>query len=139
MQVELILWPVLVQVFLTLGMFVLLGVRKAKAIREGGVDRQKAALDNHAWPAGVIKVSNNIQNQFQTPILFYVLCLAFLIINGVSLAVFLIACMYSVSRLIHAYIHVGSNYVPARLRAFMIGCIALIALSIMLVLQLAVN
>jgi|GEM_PF-5567652 len=39
-----IFWPVLAQVFLTLVMFILLGVRKARAIKAGGVNRQQAAM-----------------------------------------------------------------------------------------------
>ena len=73
MNASTILLPLLVQISLTLIMFLLLGVRKTKAIKAGGVDRKATALNNSAWPEDVVKVSNNIANQFQTPVLFYVI------------------------------------------------------------------
>ncbi len=73
----LILWPVLVQISLTFCMFILLAVRKESAVNDGAVDRVQAALHNDAWPDEVLQVSNNIQNQFQTPVIFYVLVVCF--------------------------------------------------------------
>lgn len=57
-----IIWPVLAQILLTLMMFIVLGIRKAKAVKAGAVNRQEAALDNRVWPKDVVKVSNNIAN-----------------------------------------------------------------------------
>src|SRR5690554_3774441 len=85
-----IFWPVLAQVFLTLVMFIILGARKAGAVKAGKVNRQQAALDNRVWPENVVKVSNNIANQFEIPVLFYVLCFVLYSINAAgSVAVFL--------------------------------------------------
>ena len=129
MNAALALWPVLVQVTLTLSVFIVMGARKGKAVKAGLVDRKKAALDNSAWPDEVLKVSNNIQNQFQTPILFYVLVFAFVATQTVSMTVLVLAWVYVISRLIHAYIHTGSNYVPARFRVFIVGVVTLIIMS----------
>ncbi|MFT7373231.1 MAG: hypothetical protein ACI9T9_001931 [Oleiphilaceae bacterium] len=52
-----IFWPVLVQVFLTLAMFIFLGARKAKAVKACQVKRQQATLDNQVWPKDVVKFS----------------------------------------------------------------------------------
>src|SRR5690554_8204107 len=41
-----IFWPVLAQILLTLVMFIVLGARKAKAVKAGRVNRKEAALDN---------------------------------------------------------------------------------------------
>lgn len=125
-----ILLPVLIQVSLTLVMFLILGVRKTKAIKSGGVDREKTALNNSAWPEEVVKVSNNIANQFQTPVLFYILAILFYITNTVSMLVLVLAWVYSISRLLHGYVHISSNFVPARFLIFTIGVICLIALTV---------
>jgi len=136
MNAELILWPVLVQIALTVVVFLMLGARKLSAFKAKTVDLRKAALDNSAWPDDVRKVSNNIQNQFQLPVIFYVLCFAFLITNSVSLEVLILAWGFATSRVVHSYIHVGSNHVPARSRIFMVGCICLILLSVLLTIRL---
>jgi len=137
MNPELILWPVLVQIVLTVVVFLLLGVRKLNAFKAKEVDLRKSALDNSAWPDDVRKVSNNIQNQFQLPVIFYVLCFAFLTTNSASLIVITLAWGFVFSRIVHSYIHVGSNHVPARSRAFMVGCICLVLLSVLLTVRLA--
>lgn len=123
-----IIWPVLAQVFLTLALFIILGVRKIKALKSGGVDRGKAALNNREWPVDVIKVSNNIANQFEAPILFYVLCLVLYSMNVVSVAAVVLAWLFTLSRCAHAYVHIHSNHVPMRFRLFMVGCLILIAI-----------
>jgi hypothetical protein len=70
-----LLWPMAIQILLTLLVFIPLGKRKKAAVDAGTADLSRTALDNSAWPDEVLKVSNNIQNQFQLPVLFYALCL----------------------------------------------------------------
>jgi hypothetical protein len=111
-------------------MLILLGVRKAKAVKTGAVNRQQAALNNRVWPEDVVKVSNNIANQFEVPVLFYVLCLVLYSINAVSLVAIVLAWLFVLSRFAHAYVHIGSNYVPMRLRLYLVGCFVLIAMLI---------
>jgi hypothetical protein len=132
-----IFWPVLAQVLLTLIMFIVLGKRKAKAIQAGKVDRKQAALDNRVWPEDVVKVSNNIANQFEAPVLFYILCLVIYSINAAGTVAIVLAWLFALSRYAHAYVHAGSNYVPMRLRFFMVGCLALIAMLILVAWKLA--
>lgn len=126
-----IIWPVLAQILLTLTMFIILGVRKVKAVKAGEVNRQQAALNNRVWPEAVVKVSNNIANQFEIPVLFYVLCLLLYSIDAAGTVAIVLAWLFSLSRYAHAYVHVGSNYVPMRLRLFLVGCLILIAMLIL--------
>lgn len=123
-----IMWPVLAQIFLTLIMFIILGLRKAKALKAGEVNRQQRALNNRAWPEDVIKVSNNIANQFEVPVLFYVLCLVLYSINAVGMISIVLAWLFTLSRFAHAYVHIGSNYIPMRFRLFLVGCLVMIAM-----------
>ncbi len=130
MQTHIIFWPVLAQIFLILTMYILLGYRKAKAVKTGGVNLKATALDNKAWPDSVLKVSNNIDNQFEIPIVFFVLCLLFNTIGKVDAVVLGLAWAYVISRYVHAYVHVGSNYVPLRMRIFAFGCLVLLAMAL---------
>ena len=131
MNSNLIFWPVLTQITLTILGFMLLGVRKSKAIKIDNVDRTKAALDNDAWPDYVLMVSNNIRNQFQVPVLFYVLCFIFFSLDAVTMAVLSLAWVFVISRIIHAYIHMSSNYVPARFGVFTIGFVVMVLMTIL--------
>ena len=133
MHSNLIFWPVLIQLAIVIAGFMLLGLRKAKALKAGGVDMKKTALDNDAWPEDVQKVSNNIRNQFQVPVLFYVLCFMFYSLDAVTTTVLALAWSFAVSRVIHAYIHMSSNYVPARFRVFTIGFVIMVLMLIVAV------
>lgn len=137
MNTELLLVAVLVQIFLTLILFVLLAKRKAKAMKQGDVDRKKAALHNDAWPDYVLQISNNIQNQFQTPVLFYALSFAFIVIDAVDTLALAGAWTYVLSRLAHSYVHTTSNYVPNRMKIFIVGVFSLLYLAILLAVRLS--
>lgn len=122
--------PVLVQILITITGFMLLGVRKTRAVKSGQVDLDKTKLDNDAWPDYVLMVSNNIRNQFQVPVLFYVLCFLLYSIDAVSTAVLYLAWAFVISRAIHAYIHMSSNFVPARFSVFTLGFLIMIAMFV---------
>ena len=136
MNNTLILWPVLVQIALTLFILLIIAKRKITAIKAGEVDQKKTALHNSAWTDEVLKASNNFGNQFQTPVLFYALSIIFYMTNNVSLAVLILSWIYTISRLVHSYVHILSNYVPIRFKVFTLGVVCLMALTAILAIRL---
>ena len=139
MNSRLILVPVLVQVFLTMVVYILLNVAKARAKRRGEVDLKRRALHDDAWPENVLQINNNIRNQFEVPVLFYVLSFMLLALDAVTWPVLVIASLFALSRVAHAYIHVGSNHVPTRRRAFVFGCVMLIVLAVIAAVDLVMQ
>ena len=67
------------------------------------------------------------------PVLFYVLAIALAICDAVNLAVLLLAWLFVASRFVHAYIHTGSNYVPARRKIFTLGVVIVLIMALILV------
>lgn len=128
MHRHLIFWPLLAQVWLTFVVYVVMGKRKARARRDGDVDLAAAAIDNKAWPTDVVLTSNNLANQLQVPVLFYVLCLTLWALDAVSAPALAVAGLFSLSRYAHAYVHMGKNHVPTRLRLFGIGVLCTVVL-----------
>jgi hypothetical protein len=128
---RMILLPVIVQVILTMVVYVLLNFAKARAARRGEVDHARRGLYDDAWPQSVVKINNNIRNQFEVPVLFYVLSFALLALNAVTIPVIVIAWLFVLSRIVHAYLHIGRNHVPSRRRAFMFGCLMLVGQTVM--------
>lgn len=135
----LIFLPVVGQVVLTLGVYVLLARAKSRAVRSGEVDEARRALYEDAWPESVVKVNNNIRNQFELPVLFYVLATVLWLLGAAGGFAVLVAWLFFLSRLVHAYIHLGSNYVPYRRKAFMFGAAMLMIMSMMVLWALAAN
>lgn len=133
MNPHLIFGPLLAQMLFTVGMFGLLAARKAQAVRLKTVNLKQAVLDHSAWPDDVVKVSNNIANQFESPVLFYVACLALCQLNAVSAGVLVLAWLNVATRLVHGFVHVRSNHVPIRLRAFAAGLFITLVLMLVIV------
>ena len=128
MEPKLIFWPVLAQVALTLFMFIRIAGVKAKSLEAGDVDLSRSPLHYDAWPDYVLQVTNNVRNQFEMPVLFYVVVLMLWALGEVNVATVTLAWVYFASRVAHAYIHTGSNIVPNRTRMFKLGAVALAGL-----------
>ena len=131
MERDLIFLPAATQVILTLLLFIRLGQVKSRASRLGEVDERRRALHKDAWPAYVLKVTNNIENQFQTPVLFYVLSLMAWALDRVDWLVVVVAWAYIATRLVHAYIHLGDNVVIWRRKVFSIGVLLLMLMTVL--------
>lgn len=132
MTPALIFIPLLVQVLLTLWLYVLLAQRKRRAVAQGDVDETRRGIYDDAWPEYVILVNNCIRNQFELPILFYVLVLSLWSLGATGSLALALAGLFATSRLLHAYIHTGSNHVPTRRRIFMFGVAIVAAMSVLL-------
>ena len=125
----------LAQVLLTMVVYVALARAKGRALRAGQVDRARARLHDDAWPDDVIQINNNIDNQFQVPVLFYVVCFILAATNTTGLLVLALAWLFVATRVAHAWIHTHSNYVPIRRNVFMAGCVIVTALWVLAVVQ----
>jgi hypothetical protein len=136
MNRDLIFGPVLAQVSLTLFVYVALIRTKIRAMRAGKVDMARRALHDDAWPDDVMQINNNIRNQFELPVLFYVLSSMLWALHAVHWLALIAAAMFVVSRIVHVYIHIGSNYVPARRQAFTVGWYALAAMVLLVAWEL---
>jgi len=128
--------PVLAQVLLTILVYFALARAKSQAIREGKVDRQRAALHADAWPESVVKINNNIRNQFEVPVLFYVVCFVLVALNTTGTLVQVLAWLFVATRTVHAWVHTRSNIVPVRFMSFLIGVVVLVALWVIAFLRI---
>lgn len=128
MERHLIYWPLLAQVLIPISVLMLMGKRKSRDVRTGDFDREKAAIDNEAWSLPVVLTSKNLANQFQMPVIFYVLCLVLASLDAVDLLTLGVAWLFVITRIVHAYIHVSTNYVPNRFRAFLLSVLLLLVL-----------
>jgi len=130
MNYQLILLPVLVQIVLTIVLYISLVRRKVRAVKAGEVDEARRALHEDAWPDYVQQVNNCIRNQFEVPVLFYVVSISLLAIGAVDLPALVLAWVFVLCRVAHAIVHTGSNYVPTRRRLFLfsVGAVSLMTL-----------
>ena len=122
MSVMEILLPLFVQVLLTFILGGYLAILRRKTLGSRQTRWQDIALREPGWPPHIAQVGNSFSNQFEIPVLFYVLTILALITRQADLLFVVLAWIFVLSRLVHVYIHVTSNYVPMRGLAFALGC-----------------
>lgn len=127
--------PVFVQVALLFFTLVKMGQARANAVRSGDVKMRQIALSGEDWPDDVKKVSNNYMNQLQLPLMMYAVAGFFMILGKVDMVAVVLAWTFVATRIVHSYIHIGSNFVLNRFRAFVSGVFVLMALWIWLALR----
>ena len=122
--------PVLVQVALTLWLYIYLAIAKSRAVKAGEVDEARRALHDDAWPDSVLQINNCIRNQFEVPVLFYALIGILWSTGGANIYIHIAAWIFVISRIAHAVVHTGTNFVPLRRKLFTAGCFIQIGLMV---------
>ncbi len=129
--------PVIIQVFLTLFVYLRLLQVKKRAAAAGLVDRTRVALRDDAWPDYVVQVNNNIRNQFELPVLFYVLATLLWVMDSVHGVAVAAAAAFVLSRIVHAGIHLSINAVPPRRHTFTVGWVAVLVMAVLVAWELS--
>lgn len=122
---KIILLTVFVQVFFTLWTIIAMGKGRVKAVQESDLTMKDIALDNKRYPDDVLKLGNNMHNQFETPILLYAGAGIALAVGAVNWVMAAAAVAYIGSRFWHRFIHVRHNIVGKRFLAYVFGLVAL--------------
>ena len=130
MTVQEILLPVFVQVALTFILLFWMGIVRGRAIRRRQTRIPDIALGQPNWPPDVLKVANAYHNQFQLPLLFYVVVIVAWYTRKADFLFVVLEWVFVVTRLLHAGIHVSSNNVSYRFYAFVVGAIVLLVMWI---------
>ena len=128
MPIQFIVLPLFVEVALTLGLLLWLGVLRRNDLRSGAVRSPEIALREPNWPARTQQVANCFSNQFELPVLFYVLTALEIVTRQADLVFVVLAWLFVLSRLAHAYEHTTSNFVMRRGALYGVGLFALIAM-----------
>ncbi|MCF6126199.1 hypothetical protein EN904_22340 [Mesorhizobium sp. M7A.F.Ca.CA.001.07.2.1] len=120
-----IFWPVLAHVLLIYIVYCVLGRRRYGAIRSGEAKAGQFKVRS-AEPASSVTVAANLTNQFELPVLFYVLCLTLHLTNGVNYLTLSLMWIFVASRYFHAWIHLTSNNLLLRSRSFFVSAVILL-------------
>ena len=128
MSIQAILLPLFVQVALTFALLFWMGFARVGAIKRKETKMTDIALGQSNWPSRVQQISNCYHNQFQLPVLFYVLTILVIMTRHADFVFVAMAWLFVLTRLLHAYIHTGSNFVRHRFNAFLLGAVILLAM-----------
>lgn len=135
---KLLILAVAAQVLLTLGILIWLGFERVPPVMRGEIAVKDIAVERDAYPLRARLLSNSFDNQFQLPVLFYVVALILLWSGGTGWIELGLAWVFVASRYIHAGIHVTSNRVYRRFAVYCAGLVVLALLWLWLVLRVVI-
>jgi hypothetical protein len=135
MSIQMVLLPLFVQVALTFGLGFWLGGVRAPAVRRGEVKPRDIALRQPNWPTHMLQIGNSYQNQFEAPVLYYLLTVLAIVTRQADLLFVVLAWVFVLSRLAHAYVHVTSNRLAQRGALFGVGAVVLAVMWLIFVVR----
>jgi hypothetical protein len=131
-----VLLPVFVLVGLAFALLLGMVAARGRARGSGEVGVRDGASGQPNWPAGVTQVGDCFSNQFEVPLLFYILIALALPLRHADLFIVLMSWVFVVTRFVHAGIFVTSNNIRQRGLAWFAGVLVLLAMWIYFALKL---
>lgn len=133
-----ILWPVFVQAFATIALYVAMSNARVGAVKAGSVDAKAFKyMDNE--PEELRNYTRALANQFESPVLFYTACIIAYVTATANIYVVILAWAYALSKLAHTYVHATANRLRHRRPTFILAFGALVLMWVALAVSLALK
>jgi len=136
MSIQMILAPLFVQVALTFALMLGMMLRRSSSLLRGETRIEDIAMREPNWPRRAAVFGNSFSNQFELPVLFYVLTILVIITRQADLLFVLLAWVFVVLRVLQALVHVTSNDVRQRGALYGAGAIVLLAMWIVFMVRI---
>jgi hypothetical protein len=131
-----VLLPVFVLVGLTFFLLIWMGGARRNALVGGQTRIRDIALGQPNWPERSTQVANCFANQFEIPVLFYILIAIALPLRRTDLVIVLLSWVFVVTRFVHAGIFVTSNDLNRRSLAWFAGVLVVFAMWVYFALKI---
>ena len=125
MSVRMVLAPVFVLVGLTFALLLGMALSRRNALVSKQTKVRDIVLGQQNWPVRTTQIGNCFKNQFELPVLFYILIALALPLRHADLVIVLLSWVFVVARFVHAGIFVKSNDLNRRSLAWFAGALVL--------------
>ena len=136
MSVQMVLLPVFVQIGLTFALLLWMAGARRQTLVSGETKIKNIALGQPNWPVRATQIGNCFKNQFEIPVLFYVLIALALPIRHADFVIVLLSWVFVITRLVHAGIFVSSNDLGQRSIAWFAGVLVLLVMWVYFALKI---
>jgi hypothetical protein len=136
MTIPMILAPLFVQVLLAFAMMLGMMYFRTGALRRGETRLEQIALREPNWPLRATQFGNAFSNQFELPVLFYVLTILAMTTRHADVLFVVMAWIFVAFRVLQAAVHVSSNNVPYRGALYGIGAIVLLVMWLIFIIKI---
>jgi hypothetical protein len=120
-----ILLPLFVEVILTFLLWVCMATLRTRDFSTGVVRSEQIALREPNWSPRTLQFGYAFSNQFEIPVLFYVLTILAYVTHLAGLIFVILAWIFVIFRILQAFVHVTSNVVRARGTLYGVAVVAL--------------
>jgi hypothetical protein len=123
-----VLLPVFVSIGLTFFLLLWMAGARRGALVSGETKIRDIALGQSNWPGRATQIGNCFSNQFELPLLFYILIALALPLRHADFFIVAMSWVFVVTRFVHAGIFVTSNDLGRRSMAWFAGVLVLLAM-----------
>jgi hypothetical protein len=116
-----------------------MGVLRNNDYRSGVVKPQEIALREPKWPAHTTAVANSFSNQFELPVLFYVLTILEWVTRHAGVLFVWLAWIFVIFRVLQAYVHVTNNNVRLRGAFYSVSALVLMIMWAIYIVQVLIG
>ena len=136
MSIRFVLLPLFVEVLLTFGVMFGMMYFRTSTLRRGETRLQDISLREPNWPKRATKFGYAFANQFELPVLFYVLTILVIITRHADLLFVLLAWIFVLMRVLQAVVHVTNNNVRMRGAYYGVGALILFIMWIIYIVRI---
>ena len=136
MPVQFVLLPLLVEVLLTFGVMFGMMYFRTSTLQRGETRFEDIGLREPNWPVRATQFAYAFANQFELPVLFYVLTILSIMTQHADLLYVLLAWVFVVLRIFQAGVHVTNNNVRVRGAFFGAGAIVLVIMWLVFIVRI---
>jgi len=136
MSIQVILLPLFVEVVLTLVIVTWLALARRDDLRSGVTRPEQIALREPNWSPRTLKITYSFSNQFELPVLFYVLTILEIVTRHADLLFVVLAWIFVLSRIAHAYEHTTRNVPIRRGGLYGIGMMTLMVMWLIFIVRI---
>ena len=130
MSVQTVLLPVFVLIGLTFALLIWMFGARRNALVSKQIRVRDIVLGQPNWPVRATQIGNCYRNQFELPVLFYVLIALALPLRHADMVFVALSWVFVAARFVHAGIFVTSNDLNRRSLAWAAGALVLLAMWI---------
>jgi hypothetical protein len=122
-----ILWPFMAHAALVFALYALLTLERTSAIRAGKATSGTFEFGREE-PSEIARITRNLANQFELPMLFYAAVLILMQLHAVLVIDVLLGWLFVMGRVVHTAVQTLTGNFPLRGKIFMINFLAVAGL-----------
>ncbi|HXX06907.1 MAG TPA: MAPEG family protein [Pseudolabrys sp.] len=136
MSIQAVLLPLFAEVLLTFGVMFGMMFFRTSSLRRGETRFENIALREPNWPVRATQFAYSFSNQFELPVLFYVLTILEILTRSADLLFVVFAWIFVAMRVLQAVIHVTNNNVGLRGAFYGVGAIILVIMWVIFIVHI---